>query len=166
MKKLAIMITFDLIALILIVSVVLPRGEVTKQCSPELYEAATTICGYVIFFVIRNLLVCTVSYFQKQPLYTMTLMRIGFICVDCIAFTTVVAWATFQTSSDKTIACKKDNDEINDLWLVVVALIVYGYMHIFFEWLVCLVSTCIVCFFCCFYMSARAEQRAQALERF
>lgn len=49
---------------------------------------------------------------------------------------------------------------------MVCILIVFGYLQIFVEFLICLVASCVFCFFCCFYFRVQADQRATALAQF
>lgn len=166
MKKMTVVILIDGMVMAVIAAMLFPRSDITKECSQELFDAAFGLWVYTLFFVLRNIFVCVVSCLSVQPLYNSTLLRIAFICIDCLAYTAVVVWATVQTSSEQAVACKESQEGINELWWFTMALIIYGYIQIFFDFLVCLVSSCVVCFFCCFYLAARSEQRSQALARF
>jgi len=153
----------DFIVLAAIGLVIFPRAEVTKECSNELYWAGIGICIYNLFFVVRNLFVCATSYFTKSPVYTSTLIRLGFICIDCIAYSAIVVWATIQVSSDSAMQCSSAIDEVDEFWWMVLVMIVIGYIQMFVEWLICLVSSCLLCFFCCFYFGSRLEEREDAI---
>ncbi len=162
----AIVILMDLLIVGSITSVVFPKGDVTKKCSEDLYNVGMVICLYNVFFVIRNLVICGISYITKNPVTNSTISRLGCICLDCIAFTFVVIWATTILVQPEVSQCKDVNEDIEQFYWVVVAMVVFGYIMIFAEFLICLVSTCVFCFFLCFYFAQAREQRAGALAQF
>jgi len=89
------MIIFDFMLFTAIVAVVIPRAKVTKECCSDLYSAGITICFYNLFFVLRNIFICALSYYTKNPIKTSLLSRLAFICIDSLAYTVIVIWATF-----------------------------------------------------------------------
>lgn len=94
-KRLALVILMDFIVLAVVTSVIIPYAQITRECSERLYWAGIANSIYLVFFVVRNMVVCTSSYFTKSPLTTSTLARLGFICIDCAAYSSVVIWSTF-----------------------------------------------------------------------
>ena len=64
-----------------------------------MFKAGLVLCLYNVFFVIRNILICSICYYTKNPLLNSTFSRLGFVCIDCIAYTVVVIWATTHLGS-------------------------------------------------------------------
>ena len=93
-KRLAIVLIVDTLILAVIVMVIIPRGEITKECNSDLFWAGMSICLYQVFFILRTIVICTVSDYNQNPLNTSTLSRLGFVCIDCIAYTAIVVHAT------------------------------------------------------------------------
>ena len=88
------MILLDVLVVVSIVSVVIPKQEKTKECSIDLYWVGISLLIYNIFFVSRNILICGVAARTKNPLMNSTTARLGFIVIDCIAYTSILAWST------------------------------------------------------------------------
>lgn len=72
-----------------------------------MFRAGLVLCLYNVFFVIRNICICTICYYTKNPLLNSTLSRLTFVCIDCIAYTVVVIWATIKLGSDESSECKE-----------------------------------------------------------
>ena len=151
----AIYVIVDLILVTMITAIFIPRADVTKRCSPNLFTAGIALCIYNVFFVLRNLAICTMSYFSKSPIYYSSVARLGFVCIDCCAYTAIVIWATTLIVDEESLACKESDDEINEFWYMIICFVVWGYLQLFLEWLVCLISFFICCLFGCFYFTAQ-----------
>ena len=93
-KRMAIVIILDCCVLAVIIAFIVPNANATKECSTDLYWAGNAICIYHVFFVVRNVFICTTTYFSKNPVRDSTVSRLSCVCLDCCAFTAVVAWAT------------------------------------------------------------------------
>lgn len=93
-KRICVVIIFDFLLLVTMSFVILTGASKTKECSHDLFSAGMAIYIYNVFFVIRNVSICTVSYFTKNPHSNSTVARLCFIILDCLAYTTVVIWAT------------------------------------------------------------------------
>ena len=93
-KTMVIYIMLDIILLVVIFTVFVPRSDVTKKCSSDLYFAGVALTIYNVFFVLRNLAICSASYFSKNPVNNSNLARLGFVCIDCCGYTAIVVWAT------------------------------------------------------------------------
>ena len=152
-KTMAIYVIMDLILISLIFAIFVPRTDVTKNCSPSLYSAGVALCIYNVFFVLRNLAICTMSYFSKSPVFYSNFARLGFVCIDCCAYTAIVIWATTLIADDESLACKGSDDGIAEFWYLVVCLVAWGYLQLLLEWLVCLVAFFVTCLFGCFYFT-------------
>ena len=61
-------------------------------------------CIYLVFFVVRNICICSFSYFSKSPLTNSTMARLVFVCIDCVAYTTITVWSTVQLTSASATA--------------------------------------------------------------
>lgn len=165
-KQLAVTILFDLLVAGCLASVLIPRAEKTKNCNEDLFYAGFAICAYILFFVVRNLIICASCYASKNPSGYSTVARWTFLCVDCFLYTAVVVWATDKLFLDESTDCKNSDEEIDQFWWAVLILIVVGYFQLFIQWIICLFSSCIMCFFCCFYFAQQRQHRADALARF
>lgn len=166
LRQMCLVIVFDFIIMSIIVMFVIPRASETKDCSSELYWAGMALCIYLVFFVVRNIFIMVCCFYSKNPNYRSTISRIGCVCVDCFAFTTVVIWATNVLVSDEAQGCKDTSEPVGEFWWCLLTLIICGYLQIFFEWLLCLVTSCLVCVYCCIYISGRREERAVVMQRF
>ena len=93
-------IIIDFVVFAVILSAIAPRAERTKECSADLFWAGVAIAIYNLFFALRGLLICICSYYSKSPITNSTLTRIIFICIDCVAYTTIVIWATTRILTD------------------------------------------------------------------
>ena len=159
----ALVILMDLLIVGSIASVVVPKSGSTQDCDEDLYWAGIVICLYNVFFVVRNLIICGLCYMTRNPVSNSTVSRLSCVCVDCFAYTAVVIWATTILVSDKANACKDNDEEVEQFYWVVLAMVIYGYIMIFVDWLICLVTSCVFCFFLCFYFAQAREQRSDAL---
>mmetsp|Transcript_43668 Transcript_43668/g.57864 ORF Transcript_43668/g.57864 Transcript_43668/m.57864 type:complete len:130 (+) Transcript_43668:452-841(+) len=127
-KRMAITVLLDLLVLGCLASVIIPRADMTKECSEDLYKAGLYICAYNVFFVVRNLIICASCYLSKNPVTNSTISRGVCVCLDCCLYTVVVIWVTLQISGDEAMTCKKVNEEISQFWWVVMILTVVGYL--------------------------------------
>lgn len=116
--------------------------------------------------MIRNIGICVACYHVKQPVMYSNVCRVAFVCIDCFAYTTIVVWATMRLIDEEARKCKDQSEEIDNLWWVVLMLIVVGYIQMFLEWLICMVVSCIFCVLACFYCAQERSQRHQTLARF
>ena len=148
-----------------IIAVVIPRAQVTKECCSDLYSAGVAICIYNLFFVVRNIFICAFSYNTKNPVKTSLLSRLAFICIDCLAYTVIVIWATVQVTSENATRCKDQIQEVSEFWWMVLIVCVIGYLQMFIELLICLVTSCTLAIFCCIYFNSRREERERAVQR-
>lgn len=165
-KRMAISILLDLLVAGCLISVLLPRSDVTKNCSIDLYNTGLAICAYNVFFVVRNLIICASCYLSENPVTNTTISRGAFVFVDCALYTYVSVWATQNMLRDSVMECKDKDENISQFFWSVLCLIIVGYLQLFVEWILCLVTSCIFCIFCCFYFGQRRQDRATALERF
>ena len=165
-KRMAIVIILDCCILAGIISIMIPNSPKTKECFTGLYWAGSAVCIYHIFFVLRNMIICSTTYYSKNPVRDSTVSRLGFVCLDCCAYTAVVIWATIQLFEEESTVCRDELSEVENFWWMLCVLIVFGYIQIFVEWLICLVASCVFVFFCCFYFSVQQSERANALARF
>ena len=73
-------------------------------------------------------------------------------------------WATTILTEEKVSECKDVDEGIERFYWVVVAMVVFGYVMVFADILICLVSTCLFGFFICYYFAAYAhDQRARPI---
>ena len=149
----AISILLDLLVAGCLASVLIPRAEITKNCSEDLYYTGLAICAYNVFFVVRNLIICASCYLSKNPVTNSTISRGAFVCLDCFLYTFVAVWSTQNMFRDDVMACKDQDENLSQFWWSVLILIIAGYLQLFVEWILCLVASCVFCFFCCFYFA-------------
>lgn len=105
-KRICVVIIFDFLLLVTMSFVILTRIDKTKECSSELFGAGMAIYIYNVFFVARNVCICAVSYFTKNPHMNSTVARLCFIFLDCLAYTTVVIWATVKLVDEMSVYCR------------------------------------------------------------
>ena len=165
-KRMTCIIVFDMILLSLVMIVLLPRAEVTKACSSDLYWAGMAILVYALFFVMRNIFICALSYFSMNPANNSAISRLSFICIDCFAYTAILIWATYLLYESESTYCRDSAEDIKYYWWLCFGMCIFGYVQMFFEWLLCLIAGCVSCVFCCIYCCFRSEERAQALAQF
>ena len=61
----AIVIILDCCILAGIIAIIVPNADKTKDCFSDLYWAGNVLCIYHIFFVVRNIFICSTTYFSK-----------------------------------------------------------------------------------------------------
>lgn len=159
-------IVLDFVIMSIVVLFVVPRASEANDCSADLYWAGLALCFYLAFFVVRNIFITGCTFYSKNPFHKSTISRLGFVCVDCLAFSFLVIWATTILFSDEAMNCRDTSEPVKEFWWCILTLIVCGYLQIFFEWLICLVTSCLVCVYCCILISARREERAAVMQRF
>ena len=111
-KRMAIVIILDCCILSIIVSIMVPNAEKTKECFSDLYWAGSILCLYHVFFVLRNIIISSTTYFSKNPVRDSTVSRLGCVCLDCCAYTSVVVWATLQLFKVESTECRDLIDEV------------------------------------------------------
>ena len=107
-----VIIILDCCILAGIIAIMVPNSDKTKDCSNDLYWAGSAICIYHIFFVLRNLIICTSTYFSKNPVRDSTVARLGCVCLDTCAYTAVVIYATVQLFEVESTDCRDLSDEV------------------------------------------------------
>ena len=93
-KRMTLVVLMDVIILAVIHGTNITKPNHTKKCSNELYKAGNELSLYNVYFILRNIAICSICYYTKNPLLNSTVGRLGFVCIDCIAYTIVVIWST------------------------------------------------------------------------
>lgn len=111
-KRMAVVIILDCCILAGIISIIIPNAAKTETCAPNLYNAGTGICVYHTFFVLRNMIICAVSYFTKNPIRDSTMGRISCVCFDCCIYSAIVVWATVSLFDEQSTDCRDTFEEV------------------------------------------------------
>ena len=107
--------------------ILVTKGKATYDCDEDLFWAGLQISIYNVYFVLRNVAVCSATYFTRNPLMNSYASRLCFILLDCACYTAVVIYVTTKFVSEESQNCKSTVKDAEVYWYMVLALIIAGY---------------------------------------
>ena len=162
-KRICTVIILDMSLLIATSFVIVTKGEATHICNADLFWAGLQISIYNLFFVLRNVIICSAAYFKMNPLLKSNISRLFFVLFDCAFYTAIVILVTIKFIGDESQHCKSTVKEAEVYWYMVLVLIIIGYFQVLLDWVLCIITSVACCYICCYINRLRREERDEAL---